>query len=93
MPLKLCLILILSLSSLKISADGLPNEMKPAGNSVGQPFFCTDRAGAEKFATCFRENKDCHDQIGKEHGGPDWIDLGIAFLFGAAVGVVILSSK
>lgn len=73
--LVLCLTVILSLSCPKTLASDLPAGLSPEAPVSGGPvnFFCTDKTGAQKIAVAFRENKDCHNQVSKAAGGPDWV--------------------
>ncbi len=90
--LSLLVILTCTMSSTKTLAD-LSEELKPLAATSGAPFFSTDRAGAEKIAIAFRENKSCHDQIGKEDDKLDWVLVGISILVGGVLGYTLGNSR
>ncbi len=84
---------VLSQNSTKTLAADLSEELKPLAATSGAPYFSTDRAGAEKIAIAFRENKACHGQLGKESGAPDWLLMGLMVLVGGFAGYTIGVSK
>ena len=85
--------MVFLLSSVKIQAAELPAGLTPIVTPAGpNSFYCTDKPGAQKIAVCFRENADCHKQVGK-NVGPDWVLIGLAVLLGGTIGYVVGNSS
>lgn len=88
------LILISVMSCQKTLAD-LPANLRPSTAAIGtpMPFFCTDRAGAERIAVTFRENVDCHDQLKTVTSTTDWSTVIIAGVASLILGYAIGATR